>query len=363
MRQRHRVVGLVIACAALPLVACDDDDVKNADGGAADAGSKADGGPTDGAVSLVERGEYLATKVVACQDCHSPRLPSGLFDMTKWMSGVECFAKIPLTPAADAGVAADAGAADAAAPAPSFACLHSRNLTNDASGLKQYTDEQLKTLLRNGQRPNGTALHPAMPYYIFHNTSEDDLNAIVAYLRSLPPIVHMLPMSDAPFVVPAPVPPLDPATLPAPQPTYADQASAARGKYLATQVGLCLECHTKHNMGPGQPVLDPTKYFQGGEDYTAFLPQFHQMIISSNITPDPASGIGTWTVDDIVKLLKQGIDKSNMPICPPMPAGPFGAYGGMHDDDARAIAHYLLSIAPVTVNNGAQHPLCRPPAM
>lgn len=63
------------------------------------------------------------------------------------------------------------------------------------------------------------------------------------------------------------------------------------------------------------------------------------------ITPD-TTGLAGWTPDNIVTVLHQGVDKDGHSICPPMPVGPQGAFGGMSSIDALDIANYLLSIAP-----------------
>ena len=52
-------------------------------------------------------------------------------------------------------------------------------------------------------------------------------------------------------------------------------------------------------------------------------------------------------IDDIVKALKQGQDANDTGLCPPMPAGPMAAFGGLTDEDAMDIANYLLSQPPV----------------
>lgn len=68
--------------------------------------------------------------------------------------------------------------------------------------------------------------------------------------------------------------------------------------------------------------------------------------MSLNITSDPTTGIGDWTAQDIVTELKTGKDKEGNGICPPMPVGPLGAYGGLTDGDALDIANYIKSLPP-----------------
>ena len=192
-------------------------------------------------------------------------------------------------------------------------------------------------------------LNPVMPYYVFHNMDADDADAIVAYLRTVPGVNNMIPRRSAMFDVPSPAPPLDVTKLPAPPADYPNLASAQRGQYLAARGGICVECHTKH-LDPGSAtVLDESAFFEGGEDFSAFFASTIMIHpVALNLTSDNATGIGTWSVADIVKVLKQGISKDGTGICPPMPVGPNGAFGGLTDSDANDIANYIHSLPPKT---------------
>jgi mono/diheme cytochrome c family protein len=123
---------------------------------------------------------------------------------------------------------------------------------------------------------------------------------------------------------------------------YPAYDNAVRGRYLSTQVGACIECHTPHETGPD--VLDPQKYFSGGETFPLGLPADP---VSANLTSDRATGLGDWEVEDIVRAIKEGVDVDDRGVCPPMPVGPTGAYGDITDEDARDIAHYLKSLPPI----------------
>jgi hypothetical protein len=274
------------------------------------------------------RGKYLVDHVIACPECHTPRLPTGALDMSKYMAGdTACFVKLPNND-----------------------CIYTRNLTPHVTGLGNRTAAEIKKMIREGLRPAAAgeeALHPIMPYYVFGNMDAEDADAIVAYLQALPPIQNTIPLKGASFVVAMPAPAIDMAAVPEPADDYDNPSAAARGRYLATQVGLCVECHTPHLMA-GPTALDETKFFHGGESFD--VPTGPMMMVtarSKNLTPD-ATGLGTWTVDDIVKVLKEGKDKMNNGICPPMPVGPMASYGGLTTQDARDIAHYLKSIPPAT---------------
>jgi mono/diheme cytochrome c family protein len=297
--------------------------------GEPDATEEVDGSPGQD----VARGEYLVKHVAACGDCHTPRNQDGSPDLTKWLAGNPSFAQIP-------GLGPDGGVVTLATP----------NLTPDkTTGLGDWSDAQIKKAFTEGLDDEGKALFPVMPYYVFHNISPADQQAIVDYLRSIPAVSHAIP--ERSFDVPMPVPPMEASKIPEPEllPSDPGYASAVRGKYLAGNVGVCMECHTKHVSTPGAMPLDTSALFAGGEPfYSAALglpPMFPPIIYSQNITPDQ-TGLIAWTVDDIVAALKEGKDKDGKPLCPPMPAGPQGAFGGLTNDDAKDIANYIHALPP-----------------
>ena len=336
---------LVVPCIAAALIAgCGDDDPVISVGPDGDAGSGGDGAtlPDSGSpevdgpdpAAVIARGKYLVDHVAACGDCHTPRLPTGGPDMTKYLSGVECF--IDVNGPAEGG------------------CLHSGNLTNDITGLKNDTDGQIKKMFQDGQRPDGRFLHPVMPTYVFHNFKPEDADAIVAYLRTVPAVTHDVPASDPPFdVVPAAAQPIDLATVPP------ANGAPENGRYLA--MVACLECHTPE-LPPGSArPIDMTKVFGGNKAFPAASlglpsPPFPATIYTANITPH-ATGLAGWTAPDIVRAVKEGKDRANGGLCPPMPAGPMAAFGGLTDQDVQDIAAYIAALPPidnaVTDGNGS----------
>jgi mono/diheme cytochrome c family protein len=335
MRLKLATSGVLLLCLAA--WACGDDD-EPVDGGNSDSGKTKDAGdehdaghdkPDSGKPPTpVERGEYLVVSMGACADCHTPRLPTGALDESKALSGVECFIDVDKTK-------------------DDFGCIHSRNLTDHETGLKNRSDQEIKDLFMKGERPDGKYLHPVMPYYVFGNMTDADADAIVAYLRTVKGVDHMVPPSQAPFLPPEmPAPVVPKAKLPKPTASYSDQKAAMRGMYLAANFGVCMECHTGRNEMGGFLV---DKLFEGGNrfgrDELGLPPVFPEAIYTPNLTPHE-TGIKGWSVDNIVSAIKKGIDKDKKPLCPPMPSGPMGAFGGITDGDARDIAHYLLSLAP-----------------
>lgn len=308
-------------------------DVTTTDGGTSDAtDAPADGGSD--AVTLTPlqaRGQYLVNVVIGCPDCHTPRNAQGLPDSTKFLAGNPDFVKVP-------GVGS----------------LPSRNLTNDATGLKNRSDEEIKDMFLNGKRPISSTdggvgtepLNPIMPYYVLHNMTDADADAIVAYLRTVPGVKNDIPRRSAAFDVTKPANYLDPNVIPLPQATYPERESALRGRYLAAESGLCVECHTKHVdiSATNNDVLDTAKLFQGGEDFSSlFAATLMIHPVSANLTSDPTTGLGSWTVADIKKVLSDGKDKQGMGICPPMP---WQAYAHLKAQDATDIANYIKSLPP-----------------
>jgi mono/diheme cytochrome c family protein len=138
----------------------------------------------------VARGEYLV-KIVGCGDCHTPGTFTGAPDMTRMLSGSEYGWQGP------------------------WGTSYARNLTPDmATGIGAWTEDQIVTAIKVGQRPDGTPLMPPMPWPDFANLTDEDAHAIAAYLKTLPVVSHKVPDKTPPgtkatqgsiIVVPPPV--------------------------------------------------------------------------------------------------------------------------------------------------------------
>jgi mono/diheme cytochrome c family protein len=111
-----------------------------------------------------------------------------------------------------------------------------------------------------------------------------------------------------------------------------------RGKYLVT-FGGCNDCHTPGYFF-GKP--DMAKYL-GGSDVAFDIPGLGAFA-GRNITPDKETGIGNWTVEQIVAALQQGKRPDGRTLAPIMP---YHAFSYLSKDDALAIAAFLQSIPPV----------------
>lgn len=118
----------------------------------------------------VERGKYLAD-IAGCNDCHTPGYFLGKPDMARFLGGSEVGFEIS-----------------------GLGVFHGPNLTPDKeTGLGGWTDAQVLTALQKGTRPDGRMLAPIMPWHAFANLTPQDAQAIVAFLRSLPPVRNKVP--------------------------------------------------------------------------------------------------------------------------------------------------------------------------
>jgi len=338
---KHSVLPSLLAVALATMAfsaGCDSDPKKTGAGGAGGAGGSLGAAGSTGAggaggaalAAQITRGDYIVNHVAACPDCHTPQGPTGPVP-GMFLAGNPAFVTLP-----------------------DGEMLGSRNLTNDITGLKNRTDAEIKNMFQNGLRPTATGmepLNPVMPYYIFHNMTDADADAVVAYLRTVPGVSNEIPRRGAAFDVPAPAPPLADTTIPMPATGDLNYASAVRGRYLATKAGVCVECHTKHLDPATMPttVLDETKLFAGGEDFSAlFATTLMIHPVSKNLTSDLNTGLGSWTAEDIVTAVTMGKAKDGSGICPPMPAGPMGAFGKLDPQDALDIANYIKSLPPIS---------------
>ena len=331
------LVGLVAACS--------DSDSPDARISQPDAGAP-DAAPATPDANIVARGAYLVNTALACIDCHTPRLPSGAFDMSKHMSGVDCF--VDIVPGDD-----NAG------------CVSSRNLTPHATGLGTTSADLIKRAFTTGERPaGGSFLTPVMPYWLLNRLTAADQDAIVAYLKSLPAVDHQIQPTQPPLAnPPAAAPPVADSMFPAAGGTGAAHDSAVRGRYLATMI--CVDCHTPDAQNPIPYPIDLAKPFWGNRAFP-IGPPFPDVVYSANLTPH-ATGLAGWTVAQVVTALKMGKDNEGAGLCPPMPAGPMGPFKDMTDADATDIANYLLNLEPHenTLNGTCEAPgpyPCRSPS-
>jgi mono/diheme cytochrome c family protein len=275
----------------------------------------------------LERGAYIVRNVAGCLFCHS--------DLDTSAEG------LPVK-AGQAG----AGRTIAAEDMP---WLTAPNLTPDReTGAGTWTDDMLARAIREGIGHDDRALFPFMPYMNYRKMSDEDLAAVVTYLRSLPPVRHQNPGTAIPFPVSrlinsAPQP-ID-GSVPEPDLSTPEK----RGEYLTT-LASCSDCHTpRDDQGQYIPGLE----FAGGNilKYGDARPPR----AAANLTPAP-SGIPYYNEELFMETLRTGRVRERQ-ISDVMP---WGHYRGMTDEDLRAIFAYLKTLKPVDhyVDNALPATLC-----
>ncbi len=150
--------------------------------------------PTD---SKVARGKYLVT-IAACNDCHTPLKagPNGPEpDMTRMLSGHPESLIMPTAPTLPPGPWAASFAATNTAWAGPWGVSFTANLTPDPeTGLGRWTVRNFKDTIRTGRHlGRGRPILPPMPIPMYKQMTDADLEAVFAYLQSIPAISNRVP--------------------------------------------------------------------------------------------------------------------------------------------------------------------------
>jgi hypothetical protein len=175
-----------------------------------------------------------------------------------------------------------------------------------------------------------------MPYPSYKYMAEEDVKAIIAYIKTLKPHPNVVPESEPNFPFSVIMNFIPSKAEPTEKPNPAD--SIAYGKYVTTIAG-CIDCHTPYE--GGQPVEG--KEFAGGRDFP-FVDG--SIVRSSNITPDEQTGIGSWSKKQFIERFKFYEGKDTIEVA----AGEFNSYmpwtmyAGMTKEDLGAIYTYLMTI-------------------
>ncbi len=248
--------------------------------------------------AVLERGKHLAEALGACLACHGPN--------------------------------GEGGKAEDMMP---IARMGGVNITAGKNGtLANYSDGELARLIKHGIRRDGTSAR-FMPSSDFSWWPASDVDALISYLRTLPPVdtepqvVEVGPVGkilDRMDMMPLDVARrIDHANLPvAPEPA----PTAAYGKHIS---GLCLGCHGQKLSGgplPGAPASLP---------------------IPSNLTPHE-TGLKSWSFADFDKLMREGVRKSGQPLNPFMP---IEATKKFNELEMQALWAYLQTVQPTEFGN------------
>ena len=196
MKRNNHLIALIAAiCSVLIITSCSNSNQKSVEiKSTVNAVSPED---------IVTRGEYLVT-IMGCNDCHSPKKmgPNGPEMIPELlMSGYP--SDRPIIKFNDPLLKEGFGMfyPDLTAAAGPWGVSFAANLTPDQSGIGSWTEEQFKKALKQGKFKglDGTRmLLPPMPWFNYTNIKDEDVSAIFAYLKSLKPVIN---------VVPQPIPP------------------------------------------------------------------------------------------------------------------------------------------------------------
>lgn len=265
------------------------------------------GGAT--AQTLIERGDYLVNAVMVCDLCHTPRGKSGLIMEKRFSGGSQVW------------------------DTPAYT-VRGTNITPDReTGIGAWSDDEIKRSLTEGTHRLGRPISPQMPFPFYKILTARDLDAIVAYLRTLTPIRNEVqaPVYKAAMkidLVPGAVKPFAEEDLRDP---------VKRGFYLAT-IAHCMECHGRRPDG----VQDyQNSWGKGGY---VFKGPFGSAVVP-NITSHPKSGIGAWTDLEIRRTLTHGVSRDGRAFKQPMARQDY--FSKMTDPDLDALVAWIRIIPPI----------------
>jgi mono/diheme cytochrome c family protein len=253
----------------------------------------------------VERGGYLVNTIMTCANCHSPKGPPPAVAGKDFSGGLR-FNEPPF---------------DVTAP----------NITPDKdTGIGNWTDAQIKTMLLTGKNLHGIQEAEVMPTAFYPILTPGDLDSIVAYLRSLTPVKNKV--ADPVYKIALPHHVFPGAEKPYSQADLNDKLK--RGFYLAT-IGHCMECHTPFAPSGGPDFA--SSLGKGGREF----PGPWGISKSRNITSHKTAGIADWTDAEIKTAITQGKRKDGTPLKGPMG---YQYYAKMTDADLDAVIAYLRTI-------------------
>jgi mono/diheme cytochrome c family protein len=255
--------------------------------------------------TIINRGRHLVTTTAHCINCHFTGNADSIIALGK---------DVPLT----GGMVFDLPVGK----------IYSKNITPDTeTGIGKYSDGEIARLLRYGVHANGNAVFDFMP---FHNTSDEDLTAIISYLRAQKPVHNKVPDHNPNllgYVVKAyMIKPVGPdGEVPK---TVKYDTTATYGRYLAMDVSECNGCHTKRDMSGGY-IGEP---FAGGNEIDG--------VMAPNLTPDSTGRMFGWSKQNFIDRFRMGKLNPKSPM-------PWNSFKRMTDVELTAIYNYLQTVKPV----------------
>jgi mono/diheme cytochrome c family protein len=271
------------------------------------------------AQSPAERGSYLVNTIMACGNCHTPRDASGETIADRAFSGGLTFTT------------------------PVF-IVTAPNITPDVeTGIGSWSDAEIKHALVEGIRPGhghlaGVPLAAIMPANFYKALLPDDLDAIVAYLRTIKPVHSEVP--DPVYKAPVhrdPYPDAEAGFSPA-----MSGDPVRRGAYLVT-IGHCMECHAARTRGVSDYKNGSGR---GGRTFPplAGSPEGTPDSVAANITSDSTAGIGGWSDAEIGRAITHGVARDGHRLRQPMA---YAYYAGLKSADVADIIAWLRTVPPL----------------
>jgi mono/diheme cytochrome c family protein len=267
------------------------------------------------------RGGYLVNQVCACGACHTTRAHGHIASEPEradaFLGGGNLFSA--------------AGLADG---------IWVPNITPDVeTGVGAWTDDELMRAIRDGVARDGRFMLPVMPFGDYQHMSDEDVRAVVAYLRSVPAYKQSLPRVAVTLGL---VPRLlftkigvqmHLPTRDVPPPDPDDQAKI--GEYVAT-IAACPSCHSLTKKGPRK--ADDPLYLAGSEG--PFEDASFGKVWARNLTPDKETGLGRFFPDQIKNALRTGTRLDGKRMAPPMSIL-VPHHSGIAEEDLDALVVYL----------------------
>lgn len=265
--------------------------------------------PTAADSAAIERGRYVAI-ASDCTACHT--MPES---------------KLPL-----------AGGYKISTP---FGGIYASNITPDTeTGIGSWTERDFFRAVRHGKGKEGEHLYPAMPYNAYVKLTDQDMHDLWMYMRSVKPIHYQVPETNLGFPYNIRLAMMGWNLLffknAGFQVDNSQSAQWNRGAYLVEGPEHCAACHTAKNLIGG----DSSDYLQGGN-----LGEWH----APDITPNPHTGIGSWSEQQVVDYLKLGSNHVAV-ASGPMAEAVTNSTQHLTDDDLKAIAAYLKQVPASTTS-------------
>ena len=265
--------------------------------------------------TVIARGRYVVRDLANCYTCHGD---------TKLTAEALEGAEVPLS-----------GGYQWVVPPGKF---YARNITSDSTtGIGSFSDGALARALRDGVGHDGRAL---LPFMEMQGLSDEDLQAVISYLRTQPPVHNLVPPHEFNLlgkIVKATVLANPVASKGTPPQQTPHGATVENGRYLVESVMLCGTCHTqrdeKTGAFTGPHLAGSTNFLTSSDPPLSWSPP--------NITSDPETGkLGHLSEDEFILRFRAGRLLPHSPM-------PWQGFRNVAEDDLRAIYRYLMTVTPV----------------